>query len=385
MKGITLNFRSFLFVFIAVFLIHCKADENIPSKFIKNYTVSQTEALPVTNYLNWEYQDGAIPTNSLKPLKVVDRIEANGKVVYFSHLFSMISTPEGYLFSDDSGGKLVHSDKNFSLIKNIGTAGPGPGEFIQPRFSFVDNEENNIWTSGTSNKGFAIHNWDGELLTNFKPQTETFNPIISKFLIKDTKLYYSTPRSEGPITVLSKNGQPTLTFGQSLSKYAKKDQVIKKRGHLVPYNENSFLFVGENGPVFQRYSYAGELIEEHNWMDHPYFKSFFNGTKLRRQAEGNSNTVYLLFQDVTVMKDQSSVLALAYDYDTEGQVSCNSIIKFVSAGNKFFIEKVSLLKSPTPGENTWYESIEIDEENNRFLAFDYLSSAVHIFDLSKIL
>lgn len=376
------NCLHFVLLLIFSFFSSCKTDKGISQNFVKNYSEINSTGSIISEYDKWEYEEGAILPIQLYPIQKIEKIGEGGSAVYFSHVFSIISTPTSYLLSDDTGGKLVMSDKNFSLKKIIGKKGTGPGEFYQPRTSFLTG--NKIWTSGTANRGFAIHSSEGQMITNFKPQLKNFNPVLTKFLVYNSQLYFSTPKENHPITILDDKGNKVAGFGSSYTKYATEEKQFDTRGHLIPFDQSSFLMVGESGPVIQRYTYDGKLLEEHVFVDHPYFKSFFEGVKQRREASKNPNMSFLLFQDIVVRSNQAIYL-LTYDYDKEGQVSCQTILKMIRFKDHFFIDKIIKLSDTSPSTTLWYESITIDEENKLLLAYDYVSSSLHIFDIAGLL
>lgn len=300
---------SSILLVVSILLLNCVADEAVPSKFVKNYSITHSEGNSIVDYLSWEHEDGALQPQNIQPIKVVESISNENQSIYFANLFCIISTSDGYLFTNDAGN-LVVSDKDFVLKKIIGKRGDGPGEFAQPVSSFIT-ADGNIWTHGTSNRGFAVHSMDGQLLNNFTSKAELYSPSTTNFLVKDSKVYYSLIHSEYPITVLDDEGTPVKEFGEPINKFAKEGKEFEKFGYFLPYDQTSFLFIGACGPVIQRYTYDGELLETHNWVGHPHFESFFKGTEIRAKRDSKYNMMYMLFQNVAIANDKS-VFALTY-------------------------------------------------------------------------
>ena len=355
-------------------------NEYVKEEYSNNY-VSVENGLGLTSYYytSWEHKSEKVPNVTLVPVKRYDNVIIEGKPNFFSHVYCLKKTREGYLIADKEGKKVIRCDNNFKTINVIGNEGQGPGEFGSPRI--IDAEGELVYTSTTSNRGFATHAISGDLINSFQPQTEVYNPIISKFIVKDKKLIISTPNEENPITILDSEGKKLNSFGKKMAHHVKPDKFFRNRGHIVNYNDSRFLFVGLDGPIIQEYDLKGNLLYEHSFVDHPYFKSFFNGVKIRkRKSEYPSNTTYTLFQDVILNKDKIYLLTVSYSLDAEESLSKVLILKKVN--QNFIMEKTLELTYPDLGiEKPWFESFCVDDTKQQLTAFDHTSGAFLTFDL----
>jgi hypothetical protein len=371
---------SVTFLFIG-FFTYAACEKNSEHKYIKNYIpFDDKNKSKAFYYTAWEYESEALPKTTLTPIARHDRLTINGTSHFFSHINSIIKIPEGYLIADRIGKKVIHCDYDFKVVKVIGKAGEGPGEFQSPRI--VKKEGNLVYTVGTANRGFAVHSMSGGLVHSFKPQTGVYNPIISQFAVQDEKIVISSPNEDKPITILNTKGEKVKSFGKSMANYVKPDKFFRNRGHILNYTNDAFLFVGLDSPVIQEYDYDGELLAEHSFVDHPYFESFFNGVNLRKRKSNNSssNTTYILSQDACF--SGGKLYLLTYTYSKEADVSLHNILVLKKINGRFVIEKTLELTYPDLGvESPWFEAFCIDHENQKIIAFDNTSSAFLTFRL----
>lgn len=363
---------------LLIFLYSCKADNPMVRQYIKNFTTETTGQTRLSHYIAWEHEEEKIPVEALMPARSADSVHREGAPLYFNHIFSIIPGEDGYIISDDQGGRVILTDKKMNLQRIIGRPGPGPGEFGQARITFRDNGL--LYTFATSNRGFAVKDLDGNPVYNFKPQTEAFNPVTTRFLVQENKLYYSTPNSPLPITAIDMEGNVQQNFGAMISRNAQEGKRVKARGHLLPFDEGSFLFVGENGPIIQRYAYDGNLLEEHNFMDHPFFEPFFRGVQERIRSSGNSDMTYLLFQDAEYV--DGKLYLLSYQYDKDAQVSLDKVLVMKREGGQFFLDKLLKLEAAPKGETRWFESIGVGREGSELAAFESLSGRFLFYSLT---
>lgn len=359
-------FRNNFFTFLStLILVSCLSDPNIYSK---NYIKTGKEY----KYLESEYEEAKIPTVYLSPRSLIPSIQsASSTPLFFANVFCLNKTPEGYLISDDGGARLVHCDAQFKLKNIIGTQGNGPGEFRQPRYSVIENDK--IFSSGTANKGFAVHNFNGKLLHNFKSKSPTFDPIISKFGVVDGKIYHSTPNSKVLIKAIDQKGEVVESFGSPLNYDA--PHAYSSRGHILSTSKGDIIFVGENIPVIQRYSAQGKLLSSHNLIKHPYFKSFFQGVRERIRKSSRNDMSYLLVQDAQYVAGK--LYLLLYRYNQDYQVSLNKllVIKGLESGNLILEKEISLEVPKEHSPNVWFESFCVNPQKKEILSFESISSS----------
>lgn len=323
-------------------------------------------------YPESEFETSQIPSVDLSPEKIIPSIPSTGSTpLFFANVFCLNTTPEGYLISDDGGARLVHCNARFQLKKIIGSRGDGPGEFRQPRYSVIEN--NKIFSSGTANKGFAVHDFKGKLLNNFKSNSPTFDPIISKFAVVDGKIYHSTPNSKKLIKAIDQQGEVVESFGALLDYDA--PHSYSSRGHILSSTKGDIIFIGENIPVIQRYSSQGKLLSSHNLIKHPYFKPFFQGVRERIRKSSRNDMSYLLVQDAQYLAGK--LYLLLYSYNQEFQVSLNKllVIKGIASGNLILEKEISLEVPTEHTPNVWFESFCVNPQAEEILAFESISSS----------
>lgn len=356
------KFFTFLSILI---LVSCLSDPDI---YAKNYIKTDQEY----EYLGSEHKKTKIPTIALSPKNIVPSIQSEGsRPLFFTNVFSLNLAPEGYLISDDGGARLVHCDAQFQLKKVIGSRGDGPGEFRQPRYSAI--EQDRIYSSGTANKGFAVHNFNGKLLNNFKSNSPTFDPIISKFGVVNGKVYHSTPNSNVLIKAIDQQGEVVASFGTLLNYDA--PHPYSSRGHILSTNKGDVVFIGESIPVIQRYSANGQLLSSHNLIKHPYFQPFFQGVRERIRKSSRNDMSYLLVQDAQYLAGK--LYLLLYSYDQDFQISLNKllVIKGIDSGSLILEKEISLEVPNTYSPNVWFESFCVNPQIEEILAFESISSS----------
>jgi hypothetical protein len=366
-------FRSNFFTFLStLILVSCLSD---PSPYSKNYIKNDKEY----QYLESEFNDGQTPKVDLFPKSIIPSIQSkNGEELFFSKVFCLNTTLEGYLISDDGGARLIHCDNQFKLKDIIGRRGDGPGEFRQPRYSMI--EKDNIFSSGTANKGFAVHDFKGKLLHNFKSKSSTFDPIISKFCVVNGKVYHSTPNSEVLIKAMDQNGAITESFGSPLHYDA--PHSYSSRGHILNTSKGEIIFVGEAIPVIQRYSTQGKLLSSHNLIKHPYFKSFFEGVKERIRKSARNDMSYLLVQDAQYVAGK--LYLLLYSYNQNYEVSLNKllVVAGIESGKLVLEQEISLKVPKEHSPNVWFESFCVNPQQEEILAFESISSSFISYSLN---
>lgn len=367
--GVSQSIFSFIFF---ITLLSC-LNNNYPEKYIKNYSLKSIDGKNEYTYYESEHLDKQIPSLSLKPLKIYEYIDSQNNSysskIYFQNVFSILSLQDGYLINDDAGGRIIHTDVNFKLINIIGNKGIGPGEFSQPRYSIYDNGL--LYSSGTSNRGFAVHDLNGKLITNFKPISQDYIPILTKFTVLNNHIFQSTPHSNNIITSIDTTGNIANSFGDKISGYSQPDKKVLNGGHLIKNDNNSFYFIGENAPIIQLYTKSGNLLASHNLIDHPYFESFFKGVQNRHQKSQRNDIEYLLTQDVQLYNKKLYLLTYAYDAEFNISLQKVLVVKFESDEN-IILEKEIVLSLPESSDHpAWFESLSIS--SSKIVAFESIS------------
>lgn len=357
---------------ILIPFISCLENENT-NRYLENYTHAESEKINLFTYTESEHLKNKIPSVSLIPEKVYEYVEnpdspAKSKI-YFQNVFSISSIDKGYLVNDAAGGRILYCDKNFKLFNIIGRKGIGPGEFSQPRYSIL--EDGLVYSSGTSNRGFAVHDLNGRLITNFKSNAPDYNPILSKFTVFDAQIFHSTPNSKSLINAIDTLGNVINSFGNKISGFSKENKKVLNGGHLVKNDNNSFYFIAENAPIIQKYSKSGQLTTTHNLIDHPYFETFFKGVQERQRISKRNDMEYLLSQDVQLYNNKLYILM--YAYDTDFKISLQKVLVINLNNDKnLILEKEIVLNLPETADHpAWFESISVSD--SKIIAFESIS------------
>ena len=359
---------------ITVLLSSCYAEGNTKV----NYTKEGIEYY----YSSHEHFSNKVPQTVLSPQKIHRELKQykGDEKYYITDVFSIQPLGDGYLISDDLGGRVFQLNNQFQVLNIIGNKGDGPGEFAQARYSIASNGK--YYTSGTSNKGFAVHNKNGLLVADFKVADNVFNPTISKFAVINDNIVHSTPRSEEQIQIVSTDGVVQKKFGNQLENTIKNNPIkFNNRGHILKTEKDELLFVSETLPVIQKYSAEGKLIASHNLIEHPHFQDFYTGVQERIRKSQRNDMDYLLVQDVVYQKN--NLFMLVYWYDKQFNVSCNKVLQISGVDNNSLVleQEITLSVPKTLSDISWFESLYVTEDLKRLIAFESISSSIILYQL----
>jgi hypothetical protein len=306
--------------------------------------------------------------------KRVERIAHFDNGDFFGEIMSLSARDGRFYATDAKRNRVVEFDESFQFLRAIGISGEGPGELKHARFSFV--EGGIVYVYGAANRGFAIYHPQESGGHSVKiPIPEI---VESQFLVKDSLIFISSPGADKSITAFDRHGTVRRQFGEALPAAPGGREKQPGRCHLLPYDETSFFAIGEAVPVIRRYSYLGALIQEYDFREAKLFQSFFAGVEARRKRETRSgNGTYILFQNGSVHRDR--LFLSMYTYDEAGQASLDQALALKIEARR--LTPLGVLDLSDAREKRWYLAMCPAGQGSRLLAFDYVSSEFHLFEV----
>ncbi len=308
-------------------------------------------------------------------LKKVDSVDAVGENLFFNYILDFQRSKQQLFIASSASNQIVAVDKNFSLLQKIGQPGDGPGEFSH--LKYIHPTHNQIYASGTSNRGIAYFSYDGQLQGSVKiPEAEI---VETHFLVHGDEIYISSPRSSKMITSFSTGGEVRKAFGAPYPHLTEKQVWLRNRGHLIPKDETSFWFIGHTEPIIQIYSYTGQLKKTFELRNMPVIKQFTQGVALRRKRENNpQNTGYILFNDAEYHNQK--LFLLMYTYDREGKPSIDKVLVLNHVEGS--LTPSQILDLSEQSKRNWYLSFCIYDK--QLITFDVISSTFYFFELPEL-
>lgn len=161
-----------------------------------------------------------------------------------------------FLYYTDYAGGMVILDKNYQIIKELGSRGQGPGEILgAAHFCLAGNDSVYILNEGKRSIEMFVNGNYSKTITFPKNTRFTFN---TRFFANKGKIVHSVINKEFPVVAFNKD---TTYFMCSYTPYD--DPLLGRHAtkHVLK-GDNSFYLIGCVYPTLEEYNMNGEIVKD---------------------------------------------------------------------------------------------------------------------------
>ncbi|MDR0507059.1 MAG: hypothetical protein LBH32_09635 [Dysgonamonadaceae bacterium] len=266
--------------------------------------------------------------------------------------------------SDYSNGYFV-LDEKFNIKKRIGSKGQGPGEFLGAG-PFYFQGTDSIFILNEGKRSFELFVEDKHIESFSYPQGISLSHC-TRFFVKNQQIFHSVIGDSLPVIAFNGNSHEN----QYMCLYTKWDNPHLKQHstrHLVK-GKNNFFVIGSVLPVFQRYDFEGNLLEDYDMEKLPEIS--INMKKYNGQKQ-IPTTYFTMCKDAYYCKDKVFILVAS----NINEYFCNTVYVLNVA------DKISHIGTYILGKgNNVYESFCV--KNDTLLAFNAIDASLDVFTISE--
>ncbi|MBO7145071.1 MAG: hypothetical protein J6W13_09640 [Salinivirgaceae bacterium] len=287
------------------------------------------------------------------------KLKAYGDKIYISECYNQEA-------------RIIRLDSAFNVELSFGHKGSGPGEFIW--LSFVTVEDDTIYALDAAAPKINQYNLDGKFIKSMVFPEHQAN--LSNNIIVDNKkrICYSLYGEQQPIHIWNPNsGEPEISFG-SLNSKCKGITLDSEHYCFVKKDDRSFFAVCKYRPLLLEYDYEGRLLNRIDFSHSKYFKNvLIEAEECIRKNDGSHQ---IFFNDACMVKDKLYLLTT----DIKEDEPINTL--FVVDTENDNLNLVNYIALGNCKKEVFYDYFCIS--NNKIIAFDGISSALHIYDMRQM-
>ena len=271
------------------------------------------------------------------------------------NVHAIIPTEAGYLLVDPNGRQVVEVDSSLAAVRSF-----GKDTFVMP-FAAA-RHGNRVYVSDFKGVMWVFAK-EGDLIKEIKLQER---PKLSRFAIKDDRLYYTTPSPTGAIQTLDLEGTPLAEWGGSTGD-------LRAIGHLFAYREE-IIRVGIIDPVIERYTSSGTLLETYDLASNiPFVRQTADLVKRRYETEGRNyqQSTIPVIKDAYLLDDKLYLLVreVNENRDALNPLNCRKLVILHLGATEITLGAIFDLAPE--GSSKIFSAICVADQGRTLLAFSF--------------
>lgn len=215
---------------------------------------------------------------------------SDSKTPYLFMPKSMIFSTNNEMWLLDVGNnRILQLSKDHKLIREFGSKGRGPGEFLYP--STIRIRGDNLYVADPGINRFSVFDTSGKYKGGFICPSG----VGDDFVVSSNGLIYILARSQKAlIKAYNEEGRELLAFGELISDQDLQLSRILSAAYLEIDDKDCIYVAFIQSPFIRKYTAQGKLLWEKDLKKFPELNKIFSMTKERR--ERNPTQRYNIFQ-----------------------------------------------------------------------------------------
>lgn len=304
----------------------------------------------------------SIRTEYIKPDTIFSQLSDSS---YFINIKSINYENGNVYLADYERSQIFILNKDYSLVKCIGSKGKGPGELQDLSKLFISDDT--IYAYNGGKVSIDIFGQTSHLKT-IKIPNSIRTSSATKFLKSYNNLYFSSVNPNGTsIALYDMISNEIKLFGKIVNYNTPKETIIKNEKHILNY-KNYIIAVPDNRYAIEIYDNKTNFIKE---IKYDNINNLLRTNNNINSKPIDANSYYVLIPDVYLFGDYLYLMLLTYDTKIR-RMQSNSILE-INLNDNFSASRLLDL-----GEG-WFETICVFD--NTLLTFDSMNGNVISYNL----